>query len=272
MTNSLERGLDILELLASQGELRLGEVVTELRTSRATAFRMLAVLQSRGYVEHIRSDRVYRLGSAVKVLAAQSDASSIIELAAPAMEHLHASTSETVNLALLRRGRIIYAAIREGSYALRMAATIGEEVPPHAASLGKAILAALPLDRRQSYLQTEPYSALAKRTITRRSDLEKELSLIAARGYAVDDEETEMGAACVGAPILGSDGMPVAAISVSGLAARIPEESWPVLGREVRSWCDHISTELGYVPVTKDDEADLSGTRTAARSAAVMRK
>lgn len=247
MSNSLERGLDILELLASRGELRLGEVIKELGTSRATAFRMLATLQSRGYVEHVRSGRVYRLGSAARSLVAQSDNSSIIDLAAPAMEHLRALTSETVNLGLLRRGRIVYGAMLEGAYALRMSATVGEEAPPHASSLGKAILASLPPEQRQAFLRAEPYPALAKRTITRRHDLEQELERTILRGYAVDDEETEVGAACVGAPILGSDGFPVAAISVSGLAARLPEEARPVLGEEVRRSCDRISAQLGFV-------------------------
>lgn len=250
MSNSLERGLDILELLASRGELRLGEVVKELGTSRATAFRMLATLQSRGYVEHVRSGHIYRLGSAVKGLAAQSDASSIVDLAAPAMEHLRAATSETINLALARRGRIVYGAILEGAYALRMAATVGTDVPPHAAALGKAVLASLPLGRREAYLPAEPYPAFTDRTITQRSGLEEELALTLVRGYAVDDEETEVGAACVAAPILGSDGVPVAAISVSGLAARMPDEKRLALGREVQGWCARISTELGYAPNT----------------------
>lgn len=272
MTNSLERGLDILELLASRGELRLGEVVTELSTSRATAFRMLAALQTRGYVEHVRSGRVYRLGSAVKVLADRSDATSIIDLAGPAMEQLCASTSETINLALLRRGRIVYGAIREGSHTLRMAATVGAEVPPHAASLGKAILASLPLEQRRLYLQAEPYPALAKRTITRRGELERELEFVAARGYAVDDEETEIGAACVGAPILDGDGFPVGAISVSGLAVRIPKESWPVLGREVRDWCDRVSADLERASDTPAHAVSRRGSREAVAAPAITRK
>lgn len=246
MSNSLERGLDILELLGERGVVRLGEVIKELSTSRATAFRMLATLQNRGYVEHVRAERVYRLGPAVRTLAARSDTSSLLDLAAPAMEQLRASTAETVNLALLRRGRIIYAAILEGPHQLRMAATIDQEVPVHAAALGKAILASLPLDQRDVFLQPEPYRVLTKRTITRRSDLEKELALTSTRGYAVDDEEAEVGAACLAAAILGSDGLPVGAISISGLAARMPETNRPILGREIRRWCDRISAELGF--------------------------
>jgi DNA-binding IclR family transcriptional regulator len=248
MSNSLERGLDILELLGERGVVRLGEVIKELSTSRATAFRMLATLQNRGYVEHVRAERVYRLGPALRTLAARSDTASLLDLAAPAMEHLRSSTAETVNLALLRRGRIVYASILEGVHALRMAATIDQEVPVHAAALGKAILASLPADQREAFLRPEPYRALTRRTITRRHDLEQELALTSARGYAVDDEEAEVGAACLAAPILGSDGLPVGAISVSGLAARMPEANRPILGDEIRRCCDEISAQLGFAP------------------------
>lgn len=246
MSNSLERGLDVLELLARRGEIRLGELAKEVDASRATAFRVLATLQSRGYVEHVRAERVYRLGSALRALAARSDTSSVVSLAAPAMEHLRAATSETVNLALVQRRRIVYAAILEGVHALRMSATVGEQVPPHAAAIGKAVLASLPPEQRAPFLGAEPYPALTRRTITRQRVLEEELARTRQRGYALDNEEVEVGAACVAAPILASDGLPVGAISVSGLAARLPEDARPALGREVRRWCDQISAELGF--------------------------
>lgn len=255
MSNSLERGLDILEFLAERGDARLGEVIKELGASRATAFRMLATLQNRGYVEHLRSAHVYRLGAGVRALAARSDVASLIDLAAPTMEQLRATTSETVNLAVVRRGRIVYAAILEGAHALRMAATVDQEAPAHAAALGKAILASLPAEQRAAFLKPEPYPALTQQTLTRRRDLEQELALTSGRGYAVDAEEAEVGAACVAAPIFGRDGLPVGAISVSGPAARMPEGSRSALGQEIRRRCERISAELGFVLPAADGAA-----------------
>src|SRR5271170_5551083 len=179
ISNSLERGLDALELLAEHGEVRLADLAEELEVSRATAFRILASLQSRGYVEHARAERVYRLGHAVRALAERSDTSSVLRLAAPAMAELRASTGETVNLALLRRGTIVYAAIFDGVHALRMQPSVGAAVPAHATA------------------------------ITTRRELTRELTSVRARGYAVDNQEEEIGAACLAAPILGSDGRPL---------------------------------------------------------------
>lgn len=246
MSNSLERGLDVLELLGERGEISLAEVAREVSVSRATAFRVLATLQNRGYVEHIRAERVYRLGSGLRALAAQSDMASVVGLAAQAMEQLRASTSETVNLALVRRRRIVYGAILDGIHALRMSATVGEQVPAHAAAIGKAVLASLPQDQLKLFLGPEPYPAFTVHTITRRPALEDELARIRERGFALDQEEVELGAACIAAAILGNDGLPVAALSISGLAARLPDAERPSIGREIRRLCDQISAHLGF--------------------------
>lgn len=259
MSNSLERGLEVLELLAERGEIRLGELAREVNVSRATAFRVLATLQNRGYVKHSRSDRSYRLGSALRALAARSDVSSVVSLAAPAMEQLRAATSETVNLALVRRRRVVYASILEGVHALRMSATVGEAVPVHAAAIGKAVLAHLPPEQRATFLGPEPFPALTKRTPTRTKELEEELDRVKARGYAEDDEEVEVGAACVAAPILDSHGLPVGAMSVSGLAARLPKDARAMLGRDLRRWCDQISRQLGFEEARADAKSIPDG-------------
>ena len=224
--------------------MKLAEVAAALGTSRATAFRVLAALQSRGYVHHARSERVYRLGPALQELAATSATSSVVRIAAPAMAALRAATGETVNLAAVRRGRIAYVAILDGVHALRVNSDVGEEVPPHATAIGKAILAALPDDQRDMFLRDEPYVPYTDRTITTRSELDQDLRRAAEQGYAVDDQETGVGSVCVAAPIIGSDGYPFAAISVSAIAARLPRKEFPALGRSVRTWADRISADL----------------------------
>jgi DNA-binding IclR family transcriptional regulator len=231
--------------------MRLAEVAEALSVSRATAFRILASLQSRGYVEHVRAERVYRIGYAVRALASKSDTSSVLRLAGPAMAELRAATGETINLALIRRGKIAYAAMLDGVHAMRMQAAVGEEVAVHATAIGKAVLAALPPGRWEGLLPPEPYPALTPRTITGQRELAEAVAAARGRGYAIDDEENEVGAACIGAAILGGDGYPLGAISVSGLAARMPESDRPELGRLVSHWCAEVSAQLGFKPQPK---------------------
>jgi IclR family acetate operon transcriptional repressor len=252
---ALERGIDALELLADRGELRLAEVARELDTSRATAFRVLATLQARGYVEHVRAARVYRLGPALQALASSSTVAIVPRLAAPAMAALRVSTGETINLGVVRRGRIVYVAILDGVHALRVNSEVGEEVPPHATAIGKVILSALPEEQRGAFLGSEPYRAFTDRTVTTRAGLDEELRVTAACGYGIDDQETGVGAVCIAAPIIGPDGYPVAAISVSAIAARLPRASFTALGREVRTWADAISGELAAVSAVESPRA-----------------
>jgi DNA-binding IclR family transcriptional regulator len=253
MPNSLSHGLETLEFLADQDQAKLVEIASHLGVSRATAFRVVTALESHGYVEHVRDEHVFRLGPGVRALAARSNASSVVRLAAPAMASLRSATSETVNLALLSRGRICYSAIIDGAFALRMLTKVGDKVPPHATAIGKVIAAFLSAGEREALLGTEPYPALTNLTITSCGELETELSRVRSDGFATDSGEVEVGAACVAAPIFGSDGRPLGAISVSGLAERMPKSGVPELGSMIRGWCDDISQQLGY--------ADL-GSRT----------
>jgi len=170
---------------------------------------------------------------------------SLTRLAGPALTDLQASTGETVNLAQLLGGRVVYAAILEGKYAMRMSAGVGQEAPAHATSVGKALLSRLPLDEARAIAGHEPYQSFTPKTITRWTELETELKRAASRGYAEDDEETEPHVACIASAILGRDGYPVGAISVSGLGARMPKTNRPQLGRAVKRWCDGISVQLG---------------------------
>lgn len=263
MTNGLERGLDAMEFLAEQGEAKLVDFAEQLGVSRATAFRVLTTLQRRGYVDHVRAEHLYRLGPQLRALAARSGSSSVIRLAALAMADLRGLTGETVNLALLRRGVIAYVAIFEGVHSLRMSANVGDEVPAHSTAIGKAILARLPKGERAALLGPEPYPAFTRHTFTRRRQLDLDLDRTLARGYAVDDEESEVGAACLSAPILGSDGHPVGAISVSGLAARIPPRARPALGETVRGKCEEITAAVAQgsaeTGITEDGEEVVSG-------------
>ena len=125
-----------------------------------------------------------------------------------------------------------------------MITAVGEEIPAHATAIGKAILAALPPKQRDVFLGPEPYTAFSARTIVQRADLDEDIEVTRARGYAVDDEEAAVQSACIGGEIVGGDGYPIAAISVSGLAARLKGQARPKIGRRIRRLCDEISAQL----------------------------
>jgi IclR family acetate operon transcriptional repressor len=243
--DALTRGIDLLEILAERGPVKLAELPKLLGASRATAFRVLRTLQERGYVEHVRSEHSYRLGPGVAILGVRSRASSIIKMAEPALADLRDSSGETVNLALFRGGRLVYVEIIEGPQAIRMSGHVGEEVPLHSTALGKATLAALPSETAKTMLGAGPYEAFTERTLTTWEQMSKELEAVKARGYADDFEEMDFGAACVAAAIMDQYGHPIGALSVSGLAARFSEEDRTRIGERIAQWSERISSGTG---------------------------
>ena len=244
--DSLRRGIDLLEILAERESVKLADLPDLLQTSRATAFRVLKTLQERGYVEHIESQSAYRLGAAAMVLASRSEQSSVVRVSEPALRDLAERTGETVNLALFRTGRLVYVEIVEGRHALRMSGSISQDVPVHSTALGKAMLAALPNDSRRALLGPEPWMSYTSNTKTNWNQLGPDIQLTAKRGYALDREEMDYGAVCIGAAIMRAEGHPVGGISVSGWSQRLSGRKQSEIGRTLSDWCTRISGELGF--------------------------
>ncbi len=242
--SALEKALAVMEYLGDKGDARLIEVSRDLELSRATAFRTLSTLERRGFVRHRRERMTYSLGPTIAELARGVAAVSLVELAAAALDDLSQRTGETVNLGILRRGRLTYASIVEGSYPLRMSAEEGQVIPLHATALGKSVLARLPMHRRSALVGPGPYESFTVRTITGWSALDAELARTQERGFAIDDEESDVGAVCVAAAVVGPAGDPVGAISVSAVAARIRASGIDTVGHLVRGWAERLGRDL----------------------------
>ncbi|GAB2873992.1 IclR family transcriptional regulator [Streptomyces mayteni] len=244
MSASLERALDALRLIADRGEERLAVIASELGVSRATAHRLLATLQTRGFIEHLRDSRTYRIGPAVGELAALADSTSLLTLAAPALLDLRTRTGETVNLAAVRRSVITWADYLPAVHAIRLTTEIGDVVPPHATAIGKAVLAELPEAEWPALLGGEPYARLTSETRLTLEALRADVAAARRAGYAVDNGESEVGGVCLAAAIVDRSGKPVGAISVSAVEVRLPTAERAVVGAAVRAWCDRVSAQL----------------------------
>jgi DNA-binding IclR family transcriptional regulator len=245
------RALDVLELLAQSGQpMGASEVASALKISRNAAFRLLATLGLRGYVEQDRDSRKYRLGLKLfQVGNAVFAVRDIRRLAIPILEELRNRFQETVNLALLDGGQILYVERIESQRSLRTATAIGFRAPLHCTALGKSILAHSP--SLQAGIQENPGSLekLTENTITDPETLLAELEGVEERGFALDREEQMIGVRCVAAPVFDSQGRPCAAISLSGPAQRISEQI--AQGEIIRGvvWAARqLSERLGYIP------------------------
>ena len=156
------------------------------------------------------------------------------------------STQETVNLAVLDQGTVLYVDVIESPHEFRLSSRVGTRRSLHVTALGKALAAFLPAEPRENILSTIAFQPSTPRTILNLLQFRQELEKIRRQGYAVDDEEAVQGARCVSAPILNSDREPIAAVSVSGPVTRVSPSQVAVLAGAVTSAARTISAAMGF--------------------------
>lgn len=241
----VDRALDVLETLRDSGRpVRLQDVAQRLAMAKSSVFRLLCTLERRGYVDRT-PDSLYRLGAhwlSYRDLAGKHP--PLTEISVPHMRRLLDAYGETVNLGVLREGKIVYLEMLESAHSFRMAAAAGTISPVHSTALGKAIAAFLPESVIDATIRRRGLPALTPRTITSRAAWKRELARTRVRGYAEDNGETEPEVTCIGAPIFGFDGNVIGAISVSGPASRMRSIRQRVARAAVDA-CAAISRALG---------------------------
>jgi len=236
-----------IEVIAQHPEgIQLSELSRKCGNQpKATIFRILHTLKELGYVEQDPKSGAYRLTHQLQWLG-QSEARETLKRAVrPHLERLRAQFEQTVALAVPDGDQLLYIEILDGLRSIRMNATVNTYAPLHCTSLGKAILSRLSDEERSRILRRSPLAKLTANTITSVAHLERHLAEVRTQGYAVDDEETEEGARCVGAAICNHLGQPVAAVSISGPLSFLPAERLPEIAQEIRKACRSISGLIG---------------------------
>jgi DNA-binding IclR family transcriptional regulator len=245
-SGALERGLAVLRYFAATGEASAAMVSEALGLSRSATYRILNTLQECRFLEHNPASGRLRLGvGAAELGVVALSEVDVVRLAPSYLHDLVEATLETVFLAVMDDGAMVYIHKEEGPQAIKMSSRLGSRRPLHCTSLGKAYMSALPHDARRSLVRRLDLRRYTANTITDAATLEAELALTEERGYAVDRVEVEEGVGCVGAPVRDYRGLPVAAVSVAGPAERLlPEEER--VGPLVRETGRAISRRLGY--------------------------
>jgi len=218
----LDRAFSILEVLArSRRALTLAELAEEGRLPKPTVHRILKSLRDLGYVEQEDRGGAYELTARLASLREYGRDEAVREKARPLMERLHAAFDETVNLGLLEGIFVRYVDVIETTQPLRWIVKPGARDSFRTTALGRAIVAHLPAEQ-QARLVTKACVALpARGRKAARAALEQELAATRERGYALEEEETVAGVACLAVP-LGFLGEPLAAISLSVPVHRFP--------------------------------------------------
>lgn len=236
---SVDRAITILEILAREGATRVTDLAVELDVHKSTAFRLLAALEQGGLVEQSGDRGRYRLGFGVVRLAGAATAQlDLSKESRPVCLRLAEAVGETVNIAVPQDGATVNISQVRGPAAISGHNWVGQRTPSHATSSGKVLLAfgALPLPAEQA--------RYTPATITEPGLLG--LAAIRERGWADTVEELEVGLNAVAAPIRGSDGSVVAAVSVSGPSYRLTPDRLPEVGELLAEGAREISQRIGY--------------------------
>ncbi|MGC1636762.1 MAG: IclR family transcriptional regulator [Candidatus Acidiferrales bacterium] len=237
----------ILEAIeAAPAGLGLKSICDATHLNKSTAHRFLKHLKREGYLICADGGR-YLIGPKLSRMGARADHRATLQaVARPILSELWKSTRETVNLAMLDQGGVLYLEVLESPHEFRLSSRVGSRRSLHATGLGKALAAFLDEQYREQILSGLNFQPLTPNTIMNLVQFRQEIEKVRRQGYAVDDEETTLGARCVSAPILGSDGEAIGAISVSGPVTRIGREQVGALSAAVVQAAKAISTAMGF--------------------------
>ncbi|MDL4773295.1 IclR family transcriptional regulator [Actinomadura xylanilytica] len=242
---SLERTFELLEHLADAGgEMALSELTEVSGLPMPTIYRLMRTLVNQGYVRQEPSKR-YALGP--RLIRLGESASRLLgSLARPALTRLVDEVGETANMAILEGDEAMYVAQVPSRHSMRMFTEVGRRVLPHCTGVGKALLAQLPEQRVRALLDRTGMPARTSRTFTAPGALMAELARIREQGYALDDEEQEIGVRCVAVPLPGAPAL--AALSVSGPSARLRAQTVAEVVPILLNVAEGFSREFGPQP------------------------
>lgn len=222
--SSTLKALSVLEaLVRAPRPATLTELMQATGLPKPSLHRTLSLFEDAGYVQREPAGRAYAVGPRLGALGLEilrND--SVATLRRAILRQLVEDVGETCNLAMLRKGEVVYLDRVEAEWPLRLHLPVGGTVPPHCSASGKLLLAFMPAPEREALLAELPLTRYTAHTIDDRGLLARELDRVAAAGYAVDDEEFVLGVACVAVPVRLPGGEAVAAIAVHAATARLP--------------------------------------------------
>ncbi len=239
------KALDVLDQVASFGRpVRFSELLEASPYPKATLYRHLQALTHQGMLSFDADRQAYTLGiRLVRLAHAAWEQSSLAPVARPHLDALSQKVGETVHLAQLDHGQVLYVDKRNAARPIEMFSEAGKVGPAYCTGVGKAMLAFLEPAELDRMLLQQSYHRFTPHTLTDSEALRAELAEINARGYGFDREEHEPGIICVALPILTRRGRVLGAVSVTSSTARTDLKALEALVPVIRPVAERIAAE-----------------------------
>jgi DNA-binding IclR family transcriptional regulator len=252
LIQTIERAMVVLDVLSKNSKgISLGDLAATVHLPKGTTHRLLSSLSYFDLVRQESETRKYSLGfKLVELASILLEQIDIRKEAEPFITKLSRETKETVYLVILDRTEVVYIERVESDdsdLGLKAMSKVGQRNAANSCSVGKALLAHLPLAELEEIIRDMPLVQKTENTLTDPEQLKEHLQTVRTRGYAIDDEESEKGIRCVAAPIFNERGQVIAAISISGPAIRMTRQRiQDSLRHQVVETAMEISLKLGY--------------------------
>ncbi len=245
---AVERALLILSCFDDEHTERgISEIAQVVDLHKATAHRIVTTLVNYGYLERADDGQKYRMGLELANLGFKViRRMDLRREALPYMKQLVEEWDETCDLSIFDHGKVFYIEVIRSTHALTITASVGQRLPAHCTASGKIFLAYLPPAELDAIL-SEPLEAYTEQTISSPNELRVEFKNIRRQGFAIDNEEYEVGVCAVAAPIFNRAGMVIAALGCPNPTSRSTPERIERIAESFKQSAQAISHRMGSI-------------------------
>ncbi len=245
----LQKVAQLLECIGAEGELTPREAAERIGEPTSTVYRLLSDLRELGFVEHGVEKGKYGLGIKLFRLGARAiDRLDVLRMAEPQMQELHEQTGETLFLCIRRNLEGVCISRLDGIRVHSVALQLGGSLPLHAGASPVALLAFEPEDEWDAYVREGGLVERDQMPAPTEKELRTKLQKTVERGYALSDQDVNIGIGAIAAPLFDYTGKVRASLSLSGVRQNILGEKKDSMVELLLGAAAEISTNLGYEP------------------------
>ena len=252
---SICKAVDIIDLLAySATPLSLSKITNELGIAKSTIHGIISTLVDVGYIAQEAETGRYFLGYKLfEIGSTVSRKWNERKIAYPYMQQLAEFTGNTIHLAFLDDGEVLYIGKQDSTGAIALASDIGLKLPAHCTGVGKVLLSGLTQYELKKLVRKRGLEKYTKYTITDIETLQREIDKVREQGFAADEQEYTEGLRCVAAPIYNNKGEITSALSIAGPLAQMLGSAYEIGKRRLIMATYEISKQMGYKGELKYD-------------------
>ncbi len=244
LIQSIRKAFTLLELIGRRDELRIAEMVRELKWKKSTVHRIASSLEQLGYLKQNPQTSKYRLS--LKLFSLGNLAKTNVNLHAaafPFLQKLQGDTGESIYLGVIDHDEVLYLEHVPSKHVLQPIVQVGSRAPLHCTAIGKVLLAYSPTVELQRMLRLG-LKKFTPNTLTSIRELNAELSEVRRKGFALDKEEYHIGIRSIAVPVTDDVGHAIAAVSIAGPTVRLDVQSFNKMAGLLKHTADLIRASL----------------------------